>query len=87
MANIKQQKKRDLTNAKKRLANASFMSSVKTAIKAFNSAVEAKDVEKANEYYALACKKIDKAVTKNIHHANWAAHQKSHLSVALNSLK
>ena len=31
MANIKQQKKRDLTNNKKRLLNASFNSSLKTA--------------------------------------------------------
>ncbi|MBU1093989.1 MAG: 30S ribosomal protein S20, partial [Firmicutes bacterium] len=34
MANIKQQIKRNKTNEKRRLSNASFKSSVKTAIKA-----------------------------------------------------
>ena len=34
MANIKQQKKRDITNNKKRLLNNSFASSLKTAVKA-----------------------------------------------------
>ena len=49
MANIKQQKKRDITNNKKRLLNNSFASSLKTAVKAFEAAVVAGDKAKAQE--------------------------------------
>ena len=70
MANIKQQKKRDITNNKKRLLNNSFASSLKTAVKAFEAAVVAGDKAKAQEAFNFACKKIDKAVTKGLHHKN-----------------
>ena len=45
MANIKSQKKRALTNAKKNLANTSAKSRLKTAIKKVEKAVEANDKE------------------------------------------
>ena len=51
MANIKQQAKRNITNEKKRLANAAFKSSVKTAIKNVETAVAAKDHKAAQEAY------------------------------------
>lgn len=86
MANIKQQKKRDITNNKKRLLNNSFASSLKTAVKAFEAAVVAGDKVKAQEAFNFACKKIDKAVTKGLHHKNYAARQKSRLAKALNAM-
>ncbi len=86
MANIKQQKKRDITNNKKRLLNNSFASSLKTAVKAFEAAVVASDKAKAQEAFNFACKKIDKAVTKGLHHKNYAARQKSRLAKALNAM-
>lgn len=86
MANIKQQKKRDITNNKKRLLNNSFASSLKTAVKAFEAAVVAGDKAKAQEAFNFACKKIDKAVTKGLHHKNYAACQKSRLAKALNAM-
>lgn len=86
MANIKQQKKRDITNNKKRLLNNSFASSLKTAVKAFEAAVVADDKAKAQEAFNFACKKIDKAVTKGLHHKNYAARQKSRLAKALNAM-
>lgn len=86
MANIKQQKKRDITNNKKRLLNSSFVSSLKTAIKTFEASVAAGDKAKAQEAFNFACKKIDKAVSKGIHHKNYAAHQKSRLAKALNAM-
>ena len=85
-ANIKQQKKRDITNNKKRLLNNSFASSLKTAVKAFEAAVVAGDKAKAQEAFNFACKKIDKAVTKGLHHKNYAARQKSRLAKALNAM-
>ena len=86
MANIKQQKKRDITNNKKRLLNNSFASSLKTAVKAFEAAVVAGDKAKAQEAFNFACKKIDKAVTKGLHHKNYAARQKSRLAKALTAM-
>ena len=86
MANIKQQKKREITNNKKRLLNNSFASSLKTAVKAFEAAVVAGDKAKAQEAFNFACKKIDKAVTKGLHHKNYAARQKSRLAKALNAM-
>lgn len=86
MANIKQQKKRDITNNKKRLLNNSFAPSLETAVKAFEAAVVAGDKAKAQEAFNFACKKIDKAVTKGLHHKNYAARQKSRLAKALNAM-
>ncbi len=86
MANIKQQKKRNLTNEKQRLLNASFKSSLKTAVKAVEKFVEAKDSEKANEALLVAFKKLDKAVTKGFLHKNNAARHKSKLQKLVNSL-
>ena len=73
-------------NNKKRLLNNSFASSLKTAVKAFEAAVVAGDKAKAQEAFNFACKKIDKAVTKGLHHKNYAARQKSRLAKALNAM-
>ena len=86
MANIKQQKKRDITNNKKNLLNSSFKSSLKTAIKNFEAEVQGGDKEKAQVAFQFACKKIDKSVSKGIYHKNHAAHQKSRLAKLLNTL-
>ena len=86
MANIKQQKKRVITNNKKRLLNASFNSSLKTAVKAFEAAVEKGDKVEATKAFAFACKKLDQSVVKGIHHKNYVARQKSRLAKALNAI-
>lgn len=86
MANIKQQIKRVKTNEKKRIKNASFKSSMKTAIKAVVVAVAANDKESANTALATAFKKLDKAQAKGIVHSNFVARKKSQLQVAVNSL-
>ena len=86
MANIKQQIKRNKTNEKKRLANASYKSSVKTAIKAVDTAVAAKDKEKALTALAFASKKLDKGQSKGIYHRNFVARKKSSLALTVNSL-
>jgi len=86
MANIKQQIKRNKTNEKKRLANASFKSSVKTAMKAVDAAVATKDKEKSVAALAFAFKKLDKGQAKGIYHKNFVARRKSTLALAVNSL-
>lgn len=86
MANIKQQIKRNKTNEKRRLQNASFKSSVKTAIKAVSTAVAANDKEKAVTSLSFASKKLDKGQAKGIFHKNYVARHKSSLALLVNSL-
>ncbi len=83
MANNKQQMKRNLTNEKRRLANSSFKSSLKTAIKNVELSSEK---DKAVLALNLAYKKLDKAVAKGIHHKNYANRQKARLSHKVNKL-
>lgn len=84
---IKQQKKRVLTNNKARSRNVSQKSALKTAIKKVLVAVEAQDKEAAVAAYAAACSKLDKAVAKGVHHKNYANRQKSRLATAINNIK
>ena len=86
MANIKQQIKRNKTNEKRRLRNASFKSSVKTAIKSVELAVQANDKEKAVEALSFAQKKLDKGQAKGIYHKNFVARHISQLSNLVNNL-
>lgn len=87
MANIKQQIKRNLTNEKRRERNASFKSSMKTAMKNVEKAVAVKNVEEAKTALVFADKKIDKAVSKGILHKNNAARHKSRLHLLVNTLE
>ncbi len=86
MANNNQQIKRNRQNEKRRLANASFKSGLKTAIKNVEAAVANSDKEKAVEALNLAYKKLDKSVAKGVHHKNYASRQKARLSHKVNSL-
>lgn len=86
MANIKSQVKRIKTNEKARLANASFKSSMKTAIKAVEKAVAANNKEEAIKLLPVAFKKIDKSVSRGIQHKNTAARQKSRIAKLVNAL-
>lgn len=87
MANIKQQKKRIKTNDKARIRNAAFKSSLKSAIKNVEVAVEAKDFEAAVEANNIAAKKLDKAISKGLAHKNYVARQKSRLAKLVNTAK
>ena len=62
MANIKSQEKRNRTNEKARMRNASAKSAVRTAIKKVRKAVESKDYELANKLMQEAYRLIDKSV-------------------------
>ena len=86
MPNIKSQIKRVKTNEKRRQFNASFKSSMRTAIKNVEAAVVANNVEKATEAFNTANKRLDKAVAKGIVHKNFAARQKSRLSKQIHNL-
>jgi small subunit ribosomal protein S20 len=86
MANIKGQMKRNLTNEKRRLRNASFKSELKTAVKAVEVFVENNDKDNAVSALATANKKLDKSLAKSINHKNYVARQKSRLARLVNSL-
>jgi len=86
MANIKQQMKRNLTNEKRRIANASFKSGLKSAVKEVEDSVLNNDKEKATAALSFATKKLDKAVTKGFYHKNYVARQKSRLAKLVNTL-
>lgn len=86
MANIKSQKKRILTNERRRLRNKSAKSSLHTAIRAFRSAAADGDKDKAAELLASTSRKLDKAASKGIIHKNQAANKKSALAQSLNKL-
>jgi small subunit ribosomal protein S20 len=86
VANIKSQLKRIKTNEKARLRNKSVKSSVKTAIRKFREAAEAGNKDKAVELMRDASKKLDKAASKGVIHANQAANKKSAMAKRANQL-
>jgi small subunit ribosomal protein S20 len=77
VANIKSQKKRILTNEKARLRNKAVKSSLKTAVRKFNTAAEAGDTDQATTLAREATRKLDKAASKGVIHKNQAANRKS----------
>ncbi|MFC3500817.1 30S ribosomal protein S20 [Micromonospora sp. NPDC049366] len=86
MANIKSQIKRNRQNEKRRLRNKSVKSSLKTAIRKFHEAAETGDVEQAAALMRDASRKLDKAVSKGVIHANQAANRKSAIAKRVGSL-
>lgn len=82
MANIKSQKKRILTNAKRADRNKAVRSELKTRIKSARSSVGSPENA---ETVRLAVKRLDMAAAKGIIHKNTAARRKSRLMKQINS--
>ena len=78
--------KRHRQNVKIRTHNRSIRSSVRTAVKAFDVAIEAKEGAKANSAYSEFVKLIDSATRKGIYHRNTAARKKSRMHKRLAEL-
>ena len=85
MPNIKSAKKRVKIIEKKTLRNSMIKSGYKSAVKKFEAAVEAGNVEEAKTLFAEATKKIDQACTKGVIVKNTAARKKSSLAKKLNA--
>ncbi|MDO8064011.1 30S ribosomal protein S20 [Candidatus Phytoplasma bonamiae] len=83
MANIKKQKKRIITNNKRRLRNSDFKSSTKTYFKKLKNA---KDIREASLYYSIVCKKLDKGLSKGIYVGNYVNRKKRSAAIALNNI-
>ena len=86
MPQIKQQKKRVLTNEKRRIDNKAKKSALRTEIKRVLAAVKDNDKELAISAFDSANSRLDKLVSDNIYHRNYAARQKARLAKAVNSL-
>jgi small subunit ribosomal protein S20 len=86
MANIKSQIKRIGTNKKSQDRNKAVKSELKTAIRATQTAIATGDKTKAAAALRLATKKLDKATSKGVIHANQAANKKSAISKAVAAL-
>ena len=87
MANIKSQKKRNLTNAKAAARNKAVKSELKTRVKVATRAAHAEPGSEASaEALRMALKRLDKAASKGIIHKNQAANRKSKLQRALNKI-
>lgn len=86
MANIKSQIKRVKTNAARTERNRAAKSELRTWMRKVRTAVDAGDAEAAQAALVTASKKLDKAVTKGVLHANQAANKKSRLAKRVNAL-
>ncbi|HCT14509.1 30S ribosomal protein S20 [Corynebacterium nuruki] len=86
MANIKQQKKRVLTNEKARQRNQAVRSRLHTESRKFRALVAAGDKEGAEKQLRVVSRLFDKAATKHVIHRNNAANKKSGLAAELNKL-
>ncbi len=86
MANIKSAKKRIKVIETKTLKNRMIKSALKTTIKNFEAAVEAKNVEDAKAKFTAVTKSLDMAASKGVIHKNMAARKKSRLAAKLNAI-
>ena len=83
MPNIKSAKKRVKISEKKALQNKMLKSSLKTALKKYEAAVNSGDTALAQQLYKDTVKKIDQAVAHGILHKNNAARKKSSIAKKL----
>ena len=77
MANIKQQKKRVRTQARERLENLRYRSTIKTLTKRLATAVEDGDAAAVSEGHKSLVRLIDRAVARGALHRNAGARKKS----------
>lgn len=87
MPNIKSAKKRVKIIEKKTLRNNMIKSSYKTAIKRFETALDAGNIEEATKLMSVATQKVDQACSKGVIVKNNAARKKSKMSKKLNAAK
>ncbi|GAA3209466.1 30S ribosomal protein S20 [Microbacterium terregens] len=86
MANIKSQIKRNKTNDKAHERNKAVKSELRTQVRRTREAIAAGDKAAAEKALAKATKKLDKAASKGVIHANQAANRKSSMAKQVASL-
>lgn len=85
MANIKSQKKRNITNEKARQRNVAVRSRMRTIIKQAREVLAGADTSKIGEAIKAAVSEIDRAAAKGVIHRNSAARKKSELQHLANA--
>ena len=85
MPNIKSAKKRVKIIEKKTLTNNMIKTGYKSAVKKFEEAIAAGNLEEAKVLFSEATKKIDQACTKGVIVKNTASRKKTSLSKKLNA--
>ena len=86
MANIKSQKKRNITNEKAHQRNKACKSELKTAVRRVREAVAAGNGAEAYAAALAASRLLDKAASKGIIHKNQAANRKSGIMALANTV-
>ncbi len=86
LANIKSQIKRNKTNEKARQRNKAVRSEVRSYVRVVRENIAAGNKEEAQQAYAVAARRLDKAVSKGVLHKNNAANRKSRLATQINAL-
>ena len=86
MANTAQARKRARQNDKRRAANHSMRSMMRTYIKRVYKAIESNDKEAAVAAYVTAASVIDKNAKRGLHHKNKAARLKSRMNTQIKAM-
>ena len=84
MANIKSQKKRIITNERRRVRNKGVRTALRTYVKRFRQSVDSGNLDEAAEALKVASRALDRAASKGVIHKNNAANRKSELARRLN---
>ncbi|MEZ5975070.1 MAG: 30S ribosomal protein S20 [Planctomycetota bacterium] len=80
MPNTKQAKKRMVTDERRRIANKTMRTSMRSAVR---KVLQAENAEEARAALPEAMKRVDKCAKKNIVHDNTAARMKSRMARAI----
>ena len=87
MPNIRSAKKRVRSNARKKDVSTLVKSSMRTAIKNCEKAVNSGNKDEASNKLNIALQRVDKACTSGLIHKNKAARLKSRLTKAVNNVE
>ncbi len=83
MPNTKSAKKRLRQSLERRARNRAVKSALRTQMRKVREAAKAGELERAQEEFRRACKKLDQAAAKGVIHRNSAARRKSRLNAFL----
>jgi small subunit ribosomal protein S20 len=87
MPNTASAKKRMRQDAVRRGRNRAIKSSLRSQSRKVREAIAAKKLDESKAEFAVLVKKLDKAASRNVIHANAASRTKSRLSRAIKALK
>jgi len=87
MPNTPSAKKRMRQDEVRRVRNRSIKAGLRSQLRKVREAITAKDAEKSQAEFRVLVKKLDRAASRKIIHANRAARTKSRISTAIKALK